>query len=134
MVQMTGTYLRTQEEGYEKFLSKLGVGFLIRKAATASTPVMTVTENDGKWKMTLKTVLKTNELNFKIGVEFEEKTADGRHCKTTVTKEGNKLITHQVPIKAGEKAVKVIRDFSDEGIDVEFICEDVVSKQFFKRQ
>ena len=131
---MTGTYVRTQEEGYEKFLSKLGVGLLMRKAATSSTPTMTITETNGKWKMVTSTTLKSIELNFELGVEFEEKTTDGRQCKTTVTKDGDKLITQQVPIKAGEKAVKVIRDFSDEGIAVEFICEDVVSKQFFKRQ
>jgi len=30
--------------------------------------------------------------------------------------------------------VTVIREFSDKGIDVQMICEDVISKQFFERQ
>ena len=68
------------------------------------------------------------------GKEFDEETTDGRKCKTTVTKEGdNKLITSQKAQKSGQKDVKVIREFTDEGINVQMICEDVVSVQFYKR-
>lgn len=135
MVVMTGKYVRTKDEKYEEFLSKLGVGVILRKAATVSTPTMEITKNGNKWKMVTKTILKSIEVNFELGVPFEETSTDGRKCKTTVTMEGdNKLITNQVAIEEGKKSVKVIREFTDEGIDVQWICEDVVSKQFFKRQ
>merc|ERR1712055_246023 len=135
MVQFIGTYKRTEEEKYEAFLNKLNVGLLKRKAALASTPSMEISESGGKYKMVTSTTLSSVELNFELGVEFDETTADGRTCKTTVTKEGdNKLVTKQVAQKEGEKNVTVVREFSDEGINVEFICGDVVSKQFFKRQ
>jgi hypothetical protein len=117
------------------FLSELGVGIILRKAATCSTPTMEITKNGDKWKIVTKTILKSVELNFELGVPFEEVSTDGRKCKTTVTMEGdNKLITNQVATEEGKKSVKVIREFSDEGIDVQMICGDVVSKQFFKRQ
>ena len=45
MVQMEGSYLRTEEKDYDKFLAALGVGYLTRKAATASTPTMTITKS-----------------------------------------------------------------------------------------
>ena len=106
---------------------------LMRKAATASTPTMEISQNGNKWKMATKTVLKTVELNFEIGVPFDETTTDGRKAKTTVTMEGNKLITNQIATEPGKKNVKVIREFTDDGIDVQMICEDVVSKQYFKR-
>merc|ERR1712080_362654 len=112
---MTGTFLRTKEEKYNEFLAKMGLGMLMRKAATSST-------------------LKSTEISFEIGVPFDETTPDGRKCKTTVTQEGNALITNQVATEAGKKSVKVIREFSDDGISVQMICEDVVSKQYFKRQ
>ena len=68
------------------------------------------------------------------GVTFDEKTTDGRTCKTTVTMEGdNKIIESQKAQKSGQKDVKVIREFSDKGIDVQMICEDVISVQFFER-
>ena len=134
MVEITGTFLRTEEEGYSDFLSKLGVGMLKRKAATVSTPTMTITEKDGKYKMVTATTLAKVELNFELNVPFEETTPDGRTCKTTVSLDGNKMTTHQVPQKDGQKEVKVIREFTDDGINVQMICENVVSKQYFKRQ
>ena len=51
-----------------------------------------------------------------------------------MTKEGdNKLITKQKAQKSGQKDVTVIREFTDTGIHVQMICEDVTSVQFFKR-
>ena len=153
MVQITGKYTRTKEEKYKDFLSKLGVGFLTRQAATASTPTMEITETNGKWKMVTSTTLKSIVLEFELvndffflkkvfefscqnflqGVEFDETTADGRKCKTTVTKDGNTMITMQKAQVKGQKDVKVIRKFTDAGIEVQMICEDVVSDQFFAR-
>merc|ERR1739845_163369 len=88
MVQFTGKFTRTSAENYEEFLKALNVGFLLRKAATASTPVMEITENDGNWVMKTSTSMKTIELKFKLGVPFQEDTTDGRKCETTVTMQG----------------------------------------------
>ena len=69
-----------------------------------------------------------------MGVPFDEETSDGRKCETTVTMEGdNKIITNQIAQKSGEKDTKIIREFTDEGIKVQMICEDVTSVQFFTR-
>merc|ERR1712141_361151 len=95
MVLMTGNFERTREEKYNDFLSKLGVGMLMRKAATSSTPTMEITESGGKWKVVTKTTLKSTEINFEVGKPFEETTADGRKCTTTVTIEGNTMVTDQ---------------------------------------
>ena len=51
-----------------------------------------------------------------------------------MTKESDtKLITKQKAQKSGQKDVTVIREFTDAGIHVQMICEDVTSVQFFKR-
>ena len=131
---LKGNFLRTKEEKYNDFLVKLGLGMLMRKAATASTPTMEITESGGKWRILTKTTLKSTEINFEIGVPFDETSTDGRKCTTTVTVNGNQMVTEQKAKEAGKKSVKVIRDFSDDGIEVQMICEDVVSKQYFKRQ
>ena len=135
MVEFAGKYTRTEEEKYEDFLAKLGLGYMMRKAATVSNPTMEITEvSPGKWKMVTSTKLKSVELVFEFDTEFEEKTADGRTCKTKVTKEGDNIwVTNQIAQKSGEKNVKVIREFSDKGIAVQMICDDVVSKQFYTR-
>ena len=43
------------------------------------------------------------------------------------------MITMQKAQVKGQKDVKVIRKFTDAGIEVQMICEDVVSDQFFAR-
>ncbi len=47
----------------------------------------------------------------RLGEPFEEQTTDGRKCKTTVTMDGNKLMTDQKATKEGEKDVKAVRPF-----------------------
>ena len=49
MVNIEGVYTRTEEKDYDKFLSALGVGFLLRKAATSSTPTMTISKSGTLW-------------------------------------------------------------------------------------
>merc|ERR1712243_163921 len=133
MVQITGNYTQISNEGYEDFLKALGVSFLLRKAAMSSTPVMTITETGGNWTMVTKTTVKSIELKFRLGEEFEEDTTDGRHCETVVTLEGNTMTTTQNATKAGEKNVVVVREFNDEGLTYKATCDGVTSTQKFKR-
>eukprot|EP00090_Calanus_glacialis_P036741 TRINITY_DN62803_c0_g1_i1.p1 TRINITY_DN62803_c0_g1~~TRINITY_DN62803_c0_g1_i1.p1 ORF type:complete len:135 (-),score=36.39 TRINITY_DN62803_c0_g1_i1:62-466(-) len=133
MVQFTGNYTQTTKENYEEFLKALNIGFILRKAALASTPVMSISEEGGHWTMTTKTSLKAIELKFKLGEEFEEDTTDGRKCKTLVTMEGNKLITNQKALKSGEKDVMVVRDFTDEGLTMKMTTGGVTCTQVYAR-
>merc|ERR1712219_31489 len=126
MAPITGTYTQVSSEKYEEFLKALGVGFILRKAALASTPVMTISEDGGNWTMITKTTVKSIELRFRLGEEFEETTTDGRKCKTTVSLAGNQMTTSQKATKSGEKDVTVVRSFDDGGITVTLTCEDVV--------
>ena len=66
MVNFEGKYKRTSEEKYEDFLNKLGVGFMLRKAALASTPSMEVSKNGNRWKMVTSTTLKSIVLEFEL--------------------------------------------------------------------
>merc|ERR1739841_238357 len=133
MAPITGTYTQVSSEKYEEFLKALGVGFILRKAALASTPVMTISEDGGNWTMVTKTSMKSIELKFRLGEEFEEDTTDGRHCKTTVTLEGNKMTTTQKATKKGEKDVVVVREFAGDTITYKATCDGVTSTEKFKR-
>ena len=61
-----GKYERSSAENYEEFLKALDVSYLLRKAATVSTPVMEVTESNGVWSIKTSTSLKSMELKFKV--------------------------------------------------------------------
>merc|ERR1712077_177869 len=130
-----GKFERTDAENYDEFLKALDVNFLLRKAATASTPVMEVTESGGEWSIKTSTMMKSMELKFKVGEKFDETTPDGREVDSLVTVEGNKFICVQTAKKDGEKSTKSTREFTDEGCTytIEVTGTDVVSTQVFKR-
>jgi hypothetical protein len=130
-----GKYKRTSAEQYEEFLKvgkvsmirpsttqALDVNFLLRKAATVSTPEMEVTEADGTWTITTSTTLKTMQLKFKVehlllltchndlmqlNEEFDEVTPDGREVTALVTFEDGKIVTVQKAKKDGQKSTRV---------------------------
>lgn len=130
-----GKYERTSAEKYDEFLQALGVNFILRKAATASTPHMEVTEEGGQWTIKTSTILTSMELKFKVGENFDEKTPDGREVNSIVSVEGNKFICVQTAKKEGEKSTKSIREFTDDGctVTIEVKDTDVVCIQVFKR-
>merc|ERR1712106_196379 len=78
MEAFKGKYERVSVENYEELLKDLDVNFLLRKAATVSTPVVEISENGGVWNIKSSTTLKTIELTFKLDEEFDESTPDGR--------------------------------------------------------
>merc|ERR1712243_130729 len=70
---ITGTYTQVSSEKYEEFLKALGVGFILRKAALASTPVMTISEEGGNWTMaTTQNATKAGEKNVVVVREFSD--------------------------------------------------------------
>jgi len=133
---MKGKWERVAAEKYEEFLKALDVNFLLRKAATVSTPVMEITEDAGTWTIKTSTTLKTMELKFKIGEEFEESTPDGREVTALVTHEGNKLTTVQKAKKDGQKSTKSVREFNGDELVYTMTVDgvdDLVCVQTFKR-
>ena len=71
MDKFKGKYTRTSAENYEEFLKEMNIGYLLRKAATISTPTLEVSESDGVWTIKTSTTLKTMELKFKVGETTE---------------------------------------------------------------
>merc|ERR1712096_220772 len=132
-----GKYERTSADKYEELLKELDVNFLLRKAATVSTPVMEVTEDGGVWTIKTSTILKTMELKFKLGEEFDETTPDGREVTAVVTFEDGKIVTVQKAKKEGQKSTKSIREMNgaDEMIYTMTIdgMDDLKCVQKFKR-
>merc|ERR1711887_192313 len=112
MEAFKGTYERTSAENYEEMLKILDVNMLLRKAACASTPKMEVSEDGGVWTIKTSTTLKTMELKFKLGEEFDETTPDGREVTAVVTFEDGKIVTVQKAKKEGQKSTKSIREMN----------------------
>merc|ERR1712025_1151449 len=112
MEAFKGTYERTSAENYEEMLKILDVNMLLRKAACASTPKMEVSEDGGVWRIKTSTTLKTMELKFKLGEQFDETTPDGREVTAVVNLDGGKIVTVQKAKKDGEKSTKSVREMN----------------------
>merc|ERR1712223_1755943 len=129
-------YERTSADKYEELLKELDVNFLLRKAATVSTPVMEVTEDGGVWTIKTSTTLKTMELKFKLGEPFDETTPDGREVTAVCSLEGSKIVSVQKAKKEGQKSTKSTREMNgaDELVYTMTIDgSDIVCVQKFKR-
>jgi len=131
-----GKFERTSAEKYEDMLKELDVNFLLRKAATASTPVCEIFEDGGVWNIKTSTTLKTMELKFKLGEPFDETTPDGRDVTAICTLEDGKIVSVQKAKKDGEKSTRSVREMngSDELVYTMTIDgSDIVCVQKFKR-
>merc|ERR1719384_2720197 len=111
---------------------------MLRKAATASTPVLEVTYDAGSetWCFKTSTMLKSMELKFKLGEEFDEKTPDGREVTSIVTQEGDKLICKQTAKKDSEASTVSTREFFDDKcvLHIEIVGKGVSCTQTFTRK
>merc|ERR1712014_515316 len=131
-----GKYNRTSAENYEELLKVLDVSFLLRKAATVSTPVLEISEEGGVWNIKTSTTLKTMELKFKLGEPFDETTPDGREVTAVCSLEGGKIVSVQKAKKEGQKSTRSTREMNgpDELVYTMTIDgSDIVCIQKFKR-
>lgn len=81
--------------------------------------------------MVAKTIstFKNTEISFKFGEEFEEKRLDGITCKTTIVKEGNKLVQKQM----SDPPVEIVREFVGDKLITTCKCKDVVCVREYKK-
>merc|ERR1712098_83761 len=135
MEAFKGKFERVSAEKYEDLLKELDVNFLLRKAATASTPVVEISEEGGVWNIKQSTTLKTIELKFKLDEEFDESTPDGREVVSKVSLEGGKIVCTQKAKKEGVKSTKSIRELVGDELVYTIIVEDsgLTAVQKFKR-
>merc|ERR1712226_515208 len=136
MEAFVGKFERTSADKYEEMLKELEVNFLLRKAATVSTPVCDIFEDGGVWNIKTSTTLKTMELKFKLGEPFDETTPDGREVTAVCSLEGGKIVSVQKAKKEGQKSTKSTREMNgaDELIYTMTIDgSDIVCVQKFKR-
>ncbi|KAH7641012.1 fatty acid-binding protein [Dermatophagoides farinae] len=130
MVQFEGKYQLESSENFDEFLKELGVGFILRNLAKTSKPTIEVIRDGDYWVIKTITTLKTTEIRFKIGEEFDEARMDGKTVKTIVEMDGdNKMVQTQ----KGDKEVKIIREFSENHLKTTCIVGNITSVRIYKR-
>lgn len=135
MAALLGTWGLESQEGFDEFMRHIGVGFLMRKMGNQLRPDFIVTKPaDDSWKMETVSSFKTTVVEFKEGVEFEEKTADDRTVKATITFDGDKMIHSQVD-PADEKKNTVIERFIEGDTLITTVkCGEIAAKRVYKKK
>nr|ACO14723.1 Cellular retinoic acid-binding protein 2 [Caligus clemensi] len=136
MVSFEGVYKRAKNENYDAFLAKIGLNFLIRKAACLASATLTVSKSseDEKWTFKTETTMRTTTMEFKVGEDWVETVQGGYKVDCSASFEGNTLTIIQKPQDGPGKVITIVREFSDEGIKVTMTLDEVVCNQFYTRQ
>ncbi|XP_026523679.1 retinol-binding protein 2 isoform X2 [Notechis scutatus] len=127
-----GYWKMLSNENFEEYLKALDVNIAVRKIASSLKPDKEIIQ-DGN-HMTIKTLsrFKNYIMDFEIGTEFEEDLTgvDGRTCMTTVTWDGDKLVS----VQKGEKNNRGWKHWIEgDKLHLELTCEDQVCHQVFKK-
>uniref|UniRef100_A0A4X2L350 Cellular retinoic acid binding protein 2 n=1 Tax=Vombatus ursinus TaxID=29139 RepID=A0A4X2L350_VOMUR len=95
-----------------------GVNVMLRKiaVAAASKPAVEIKQDGESFYIKTFTTVRTTEINFKIGEEFEEQTVDGRPCKSLVKWENqNKMVCEQRLLKGEGPKTSWSRELTNDG-------------------
>ena len=72
MSKLVGVWDLTSSDKWDEYLKEIGVGMIMRKTAGSIKPTVTLEASGSDWTMKLASSLKSSELKFTEGVEFEE--------------------------------------------------------------
>ena len=132
----TGKFQMTDSENFEAFMAKLGIGYLTRKLGNASKPLITISEVDAaskRYSFKQESLVKTSTMEFALGQQFEETTADGRKCMTTFKEVRPGLWEHEMLGTNGGKDSVCMREFFNWGMKVTCTVDDITTVRNYKR-
>ncbi|XP_053571135.1 myelin P2 protein [Bombina bombina] len=85
MDQFVGTWKLCDSQGFDEYMQSLGVGFATRKAGAMAKPNVIFSRNGDEISLKTESTLKSTEMKFRLGEEFDETTADNRKTRTIIT-------------------------------------------------
>jgi len=128
-----GKWQLFQSENFEEFMSKLGVSYVVRKLGNKSTPVVTVSKEADVLSFKQESLVSTSEIKFKIGEQFDEKTADGRAVKSTMTLVKPNALKHEMLGTNGGKDSVCVREFFQDKMTCVCTVDDVETTRVYKK-
>jgi hypothetical protein len=117
-------------ENFDAYMQAVGVNAITAKLGSAAKPTVTISVEGDTWTLKTETTFKKTTIQFKLGVEFDEETADGRKMKTTMTLDGNKLTQDQKIDPPGVPSI-ITREVNGNKMTVICKAKDVVSTRVY---
>ncbi|XP_053564949.1 retinol-binding protein 2 [Bombina bombina] len=128
-----GTWVMEKNENFDGYMKALDIDFATRKIAAHLTQTKEFIQEGNVFKTKTLSTFRNYELNFTVGVEFDEHTKglDNRVVKSLVSWEGDNLVC----VQKGEKQNRGWKHwFEGDKLYLELTCDDQVCLQVFKKK
>jgi len=124
-----GKFKLVSQENFDEYLKAIGVGMAKRALARAATPTVDYSMNGDEMTVTT-TGMRDTSITFKIGVEKDEETADGRKVKSVFSVEDGKLVQRE---SWDGKVATISREVDSNGMLVTITLDGVVCTRKYTR-
>jgi len=125
-----GTWHLEKSENFDSYMEAVGVNAELAKLASQAKPSLTFSVDGDTWSLKTETPFKTHVVEFKIGQEFEETTADDRKMKSTFTLEGDSKL-HQD--QKGAVPSTIVREIVGGKLVVTCTAKNIVSVRHYTK-
>ncbi|KAA8585909.1 fatty acid-binding protein, heart [Etheostoma spectabile] len=123
-----GTWNLKESEKFDDYMKELGVGLATRAVGTMTKPTTIISVDGDTVTVKTQSSIKNTELNFKLGEEFDETTADDRKVKSIVNIEDGKLVHVQ---KWDGKETSLVREVNGNTLTLTLTMGKVVCKRHY---
>lgn len=134
----SGTWEMKSSENFEELLKALGVNVMLRKIAVkaASKPQVEITQDGETLSIKTSTTVRTTNITFTVGQEFNEATVDGRPCTSFPRWEtDSKISCEQTLLKGEGPKTSWTREITSDGkLILTMRADDVVCTRLYERQ
>ena len=79
-----GTWKLVESRNFDGYVKSLSVGSATKQAASMTKPATVIEVNGDTITIKTQSTFKTREVSFKLGVNFNETTADDRKVKSMI--------------------------------------------------
>ncbi|XP_068128697.1 cellular retinoic acid-binding protein 1 isoform X2 [Hyperolius riggenbachi] len=113
-----------------------GVNAMLRKVAgaAASKPHVEIRQSGDQFYIKTSTTVRTTEIQFTVGKEFDEETVDGRKCKSfPVWEKENKIYCKQTLVDGTGPKTYWTRELIGDELILVFGADDVVCTRIYVR-
>ncbi|XP_068601404.1 retinol-binding protein 2-like [Brachionichthys hirsutus] len=127
-----GRWEMVSNENFEELMKALDIDFATRKIASHLHQTKVIIQSGDKFETKTLSTFRNYEVNFTVGLEFEEQTKglDNRKVQTMVSWDGDKLVS----VQKGEKENRGWTHWMEgDLLHLEITALDKVCHQIFKR-